>query len=93
MELNCQMCTGLPGIGHGGGPPHPGCAAEKGGSILCEAAFSPAFPLESPQQNPLAPPASRSAHNHRANIRSHKTRAHTKPDSKKRALTNIPCQC
>lgn len=86
------MCAGLsvPEIGRGGGPPHPGCAAEKGGSTLCAAASSPASPPESPLQSPLALPASGSAvttHENRANIRGHKTRAHTGSDSGKGALT------
>lgn len=50
----------LPGRGHDGGPPHPGCAAEKGESILYATASFPASPPESPQQSLLAPPASRS---------------------------------
>lgn len=60
-QLKCNQQSAqlsLPGRGHGGGPRHPGCAAEKGGSTLCAAASSPVSPPESPQQSPLAPLAS-----------------------------------
>lgn len=58
--VNSHLCTdlNLPGRGRGGGRPHLGCAVEKGGSTLCAAASSPAFPPESPLQSPPAPPVS-----------------------------------
>lgn len=62
----------VPGRGHGGGPPRPGCATEKVGSTPCAAASFPVSPPASPLQNQVAPPVSGSAattNNNRENIK------------------------